>query len=165
MERVCRQTLSNLTKMAESCPKGQKTLWEKEILLVTSNFSFSHSVFKRLVSQERQKVSLYGNGLNNENVRYMYLGQLCSRSFGLGVGLFTKSRNNTLYQHRENWFLGENLIAWGKILFLGKICWGEDADNRHHFLVKKKNPVLKPLRLLWSRKYCGRRRKCCLQAF
>ena len=41
---------------------GRK-LWEKEKLLVTSNFSFSHSVFKRLVSQGRQKVSLCGNGL------------------------------------------------------------------------------------------------------
>ena len=29
-----------------------------------SNFSFSHSVFKRLISQGRQKVSLCGNGLN-----------------------------------------------------------------------------------------------------
>ena len=36
---------------------------EKEKLLVTSNFSFSHSVFKRLVSQGRQKVSLCRNGL------------------------------------------------------------------------------------------------------
>ena len=42
-----------------------KTLWEKEKLLVTSNFSFSHSVFKRLVSQGCQKVSLCGNGLSN----------------------------------------------------------------------------------------------------
>ena len=33
---------------------------------------------------------------------------------GVEVGLFTKSRNNTLYQRRENWFLGEKLIAWGK---------------------------------------------------
>ena len=33
-------------------------------LLVTSNFSFFHSVFKRLVSQGCQKVSLCGNGLN-----------------------------------------------------------------------------------------------------
>ena len=31
----------------ESYPNGQKTLWEKEKLLVTSNFSFSHSVFKK----------------------------------------------------------------------------------------------------------------------
>ena len=76
--------------------------------------------------------------LNNENVRYMHLGQLCRQSFGLGVGLFTKSRNNTLYQCRENRFHGEKLIAWGKILFLGKICWGEYADNWRHFLSKKK---------------------------
>ena len=34
--------------MAEKSPKRLKTLWEKEKLLVTSNFSFSHSVFKRL---------------------------------------------------------------------------------------------------------------------
>ena len=34
-------------------------------LLVTSNFSFSHSVFERLVSQGRQNVSLCGNGLND----------------------------------------------------------------------------------------------------
>ena len=40
-----------------------ETLWEKEKLLVTSNFSFSHSVFRRLVSQGRQKVSLCWNGL------------------------------------------------------------------------------------------------------
>ena len=47
--------------MADSYPNGWKTLWEKEKLM--SNFSFSHSVFKRLVSQERQKVPLCGNGL------------------------------------------------------------------------------------------------------
>ena len=55
------------------------------------------------------------------------------------MGLFTKSRNNTLYQRRENWFLGAKLIAWGKILFLGKICRGEDSDIQRHFLSKKKN--------------------------
>ena len=51
--------------MEESYPKRQKTLWEKEKLLITSNFSFSHSVFKRLVPQGYQKVSLCGNGLKN----------------------------------------------------------------------------------------------------
>ena len=29
----------------------------------TSNFSFTHNVFKRLLSQTRQKVLLFGNGL------------------------------------------------------------------------------------------------------
>ena len=57
-------TISNLMKMAESCLIGYKTLWEKEKLLVTSNFSFSRSVFKRLVSQGRQKVLLCGKGLS-----------------------------------------------------------------------------------------------------
>ena len=37
---------------------------EKEKLLVTSNFSFSHSVFKRLVLQTRENQSLFGKGLN-----------------------------------------------------------------------------------------------------
>ena len=36
-------------------------------MLVTSNFSISHSVFKRLVSQGRQNVSLCGNGLKNKH--------------------------------------------------------------------------------------------------
>ena len=54
--------------MAESYPNGQKTLWEKEILLVTSNFSFSNCVFNRLVSQGRQKVSLCGNGLSKTRI-------------------------------------------------------------------------------------------------
>ena len=50
-------------KMTESYPNGYKTLWEKEKLLVTSNFSFSHSVFKRLVLQTRENQGLLGNGL------------------------------------------------------------------------------------------------------
>ena len=54
--------------MAKSYPNGYKTLCEKEKLLVTSNFSFSHSVFKRLVSQGRQKVSLSGNGVSQEGL-------------------------------------------------------------------------------------------------
>ena len=41
-------TVSNLMKTTEKSPNGFKTLWEKEKLLVTSNFSFSHSVFRRL---------------------------------------------------------------------------------------------------------------------
>ena len=72
-------------KMAESYPNGQKTLWEKEKLLVTSNFSFSHSVFKRLVSQGRQKASLCGNGLNTKkNIKL-------DRHFALQIGHNIKS--------------------------------------------------------------------------
>ena len=35
--------------MTLNSQKEYKTLWEKEKLLVTNNFSFSHSVFKRQV--------------------------------------------------------------------------------------------------------------------
>ena len=61
-ERVCRQRFQIWRKWQKAIQTGRKH-WEKEKLLVTSNFSFSHSVFKRLVSQGRQKVSLCGNGL------------------------------------------------------------------------------------------------------
>ena len=56
-------TVSNLMKMAENYLNGQKTLWEKEKLLVTSNFSFSQSVFKRLELQTRNNQGLFGKWL------------------------------------------------------------------------------------------------------
>ena len=37
--------------MINECHIGQKTLWEKEKLLVTSNFSFFHNVFHRYISK------------------------------------------------------------------------------------------------------------------
>ena len=61
-------TISNLIKMTGSSPKQLKTLWEKEKLLVTSNFSFSHSVFKRLVLQTRKNQGLFGKGLETETL-------------------------------------------------------------------------------------------------
>ena len=51
--------------MEESPLIGQKTLWEKEKLLVKSNFSFSRSVFKRLVLHTRKNQGLFGKGLSN----------------------------------------------------------------------------------------------------
>ena len=41
----------------------EKTLQEKEKLLVTSNFSFSHNIFKRLVLQTCKNQGLFGKGL------------------------------------------------------------------------------------------------------
>ena len=52
--------------MAESSPNREKTLWEKEKLLVTSNFSFSHSVFKTLVLQTCLNQGLFGKGLTKK---------------------------------------------------------------------------------------------------
>ena len=57
-------TFSNLMKMAESFPKGEKTLYEKAKLLVTSNFSFSHRIFKRLALQTCKDQGLFGKGLS-----------------------------------------------------------------------------------------------------
>ena len=53
-------------KIAESSLNRQKKLWEKEKLLVTSNFSFSHSVFKGLVLQTRKTQGLFGRGLKSQ---------------------------------------------------------------------------------------------------
>ena len=47
-------------KMAENSQKGKKTLRGKEKLLITSNFSFSHSVFKRTEFQTRKWKGLFG---------------------------------------------------------------------------------------------------------
>ena len=53
-------------QMAQSTPKGYEALWEKEKLLVKSNFSFSHSVFKRLELQTRKKQGLFGKRLTKD---------------------------------------------------------------------------------------------------
>ena len=64
-------------KMAESSPKWQKTLWEKEKLLVTSNFSFYRSVFKRRVLQTLKNQGLFGKGLTDNKI----LGLLKLKAF------------------------------------------------------------------------------------
>ena len=43
--------------------KKKRTLWEQEKLLVTSNFSFPHSVFKRLILQAHKHKGLFGKRL------------------------------------------------------------------------------------------------------
>ena len=45
--------------------KNDISVFDRVENMVTSIFSISHNVFKRLVSQARQKVSLCGNGLNS----------------------------------------------------------------------------------------------------
>ena len=53
----------NVTKMIISVFDRVENIVGKGEIACTSNFSFSHNVFKRLLSQSRQKASLYGNGL------------------------------------------------------------------------------------------------------
>ena len=56
-------TISNLMEMTKNLPKGYKTLLKKEKLLVTSTFSFSQCVFKRLILQAHKNKGLLGKGL------------------------------------------------------------------------------------------------------
>ena len=44
--------------------KKLKTLWQKKKLLVLSNFSFWHDVFKSRLLQMRENAPLGGKGLN-----------------------------------------------------------------------------------------------------
>ena len=53
----------NVTKMIISVFDRVENIVGKGEIACTSYFSFSHNVFKRPVSQGRQKVSLCGNGL------------------------------------------------------------------------------------------------------
>ena len=84
------KTISNLMKMAESFANGYKTFWEKEKLLVASNFSFSHNVFKRLVLQTHKNQGLFGKGLNfTQNIKFAF--QKVANIMGKG--------ENAGYQH------------------------------------------------------------------
>ena len=64
-ELSLQMTISNLMKMAESAQNGQngqKTLGEKEKLLIKSNFSFSNYVFERLVQLTHKNQGLFWKG-------------------------------------------------------------------------------------------------------
>ena len=74
IERVC-TTIWSWMEIAASSLNGLKTLCEKEKLLVESNSSFSHSVFKRLVHQTRENQGLFGKELTH----CLSAGGICSR--------------------------------------------------------------------------------------
>ena len=58
-------TISNLMKMAESSPNRLKILWEKEKLLVMSNFSFSLRVFQKSCTANTLKPGLVWERVEN----------------------------------------------------------------------------------------------------
>ena len=72
-------TISNMMKMIESSQNREKTLGKKEKLLVMSNFSFSHSAFKRLVPQTYIKTrACLGKGeLSDHRVLYVRVLVMC----------------------------------------------------------------------------------------
>ena len=63
IERNCRQHFKVHLRLKNKCHIGKKTWWEKEKLLVKSNFSFFHRVFHSYISSVRQNVALCGSGL------------------------------------------------------------------------------------------------------
>ena len=68
-ERVCRRQFRIWWKWQKDIQTGRKHCGKRRNCSLRENFSFSHSVFKRLVSQGLQKVSLCGNGLNPIKLR------------------------------------------------------------------------------------------------
>ena len=132
-------TILNLMKLTQSCPNRYKTLWEKEKLLVTSNFSFSYSVFKRLVLQTRKNQGLFGKGLSvrfvfkkvqnsvgkgeNANNQHFYLLPQCFQKPFLFYTLVKKPRLN-----KASGFL-VNLLSWLNIY----ISFWKQTCNRQPF--------------------------------
>ena len=105
--------------------------WEKEKLLITSNFSFSQSVFKRLVSQRRQKVSLCGNGLRQNinqirgNIHQILQILLFTSNFSFFHSVFKAlvlqtCKNQGLFGKGLRIFL-EGELQLGRALLLGEI--------------------------------------------
>ena len=62
-----------------------ETVWEKEKLLIMSNFSFSHTVFKRLELQTRKNKCLFGKELNT---LYDRMKLFATRNFALSNHVF-----------------------------------------------------------------------------
>ena len=58
-------TIFKFVKNRGKFSKGKKTLWKMEKLLIMSNFSFSHSVFKILVLQTPKNKGVFEKGLHS----------------------------------------------------------------------------------------------------
>ena len=70
-ERVCRRQFQTWWKGQKVILTGRKH-WEKEKLLVTSNFSISHSVFKGPVLQTCKNQGLFGKGLISRMADFLF---------------------------------------------------------------------------------------------
>ena len=74
---------SKLDENGRKFSKRIENTVEKEKLLVMSNFSFSHSVFERLVLHTRKTQGLFGNGLRCIAVeKFVRKGEIaCNKQF------------------------------------------------------------------------------------
>ena len=94
---------------------GLKTLWEKEKMLVTSIFSFSHNVFKSFLFQGCLKSGLFGKGLMQE-YKYKDYGKrsfLVKCNFSFCHIVFNPLPHNPEFNNpAEN--TSENIVGKGK---------------------------------------------------
>ena len=75
-------------------------MWEKEKLLVKSNFSFSHIVFKRHVPQTRKNQGLFGKGLNRrQNLRLTQIEAFADDKSNVTQVVF--DRSETLWEKKK----------------------------------------------------------------
>ena len=114
--------VKNMNKWGYNYLIGLKTLWEKEKLLVTSNFSFSHNVFKSCLLLMRQNEYLWNRGLG-----YNYLSSVTafklnqSKILSLGKQLTIQSQVSQAY-----------------LRILEKTFWGKKENAGNFQLVKNK---------------------------
>ena len=158
--------------MEGNYPRRRKTLWEKEKLLVMSNFSFSHGVFKRLVSHGRQMVSLCGNGLRKNRTSLanrLQLSTMNMKLFELFVclGFYTVSMvfqlfNSDSSQIHVSWTIFNQYLT--SPLTLSQMTnfrlFQTETVCRRQFQIGWK--WLKVLQT--GRKHCGKKRNCSLRA-
>ena len=100
--------------------------WEKDKLLVMSNFSFSHSVFKRLVLQTCNNQGLFGKGLN---IYYSLTSgpmlNKCLLGVGWWGGLKSWSQNSIPYKNPGCY---GNQMEFSKQLFKNLLLWNHCSD-------------------------------------
>ena len=60
--------MENLSNCSYNYRKKLITMWQKEILIILSNFSFCHDVFKSCILQKCQNVSIGRKGLNTNEL-------------------------------------------------------------------------------------------------
>ena len=113
---------------------GQKTLWEKKKMLVTSIFFFSHNVFKSLFAPAHQKSSLCGKGL----IHGMKMGKPVNKPVSSCSKVLYATQPHVLAQYSQN-----PKKPTGKILTL------------YHIIPTFNHPVNEAVR-----KDCRKRRKC-----
>ena len=144
--------------MAEGSPKGWKTLWEKEKLLVTSNFSFSCSVFKRLVLQTRKNQGLLGKGYAD----LLYCRSLLHKLFRslhneITFDAFTFEVIADCMLNLEPFTTQSQLLTTlGKKALENILGKGENAGNQHFLLFPKWFlPFQKQISVFELHLFCG----------